>query len=221
MVRGRDTARSPPTRTSRAQGANAVAGNLYITEADLAAVDVKNGGAYVVAQTTSGVNGAKALQAAADRAVAEKRRLFGFYGSGANTCPTARPTAATTRLKGIKGTLESYSKADLDENPTLADMTRAALTVMAAEKGRPFALFVEAGDGRLRAARQQPRQRDRRRPERRGGRARDHRLGGEEQQLGRVGADRDGRPRPLPRHRRPQGARRPAAPSLTRPAPAR
>jgi alkaline phosphatase len=32
------------------------------------------------------------------------------------------------------------------EQPTLADMTRAALTVLAAKPGQPFALFVEAGD---------------------------------------------------------------------------
>src|SRR4029078_12608186 len=47
---------------------------------------------------------------------------------------------------GIRGTAESYSAADREENPTLADMTRAALTVLSARKGQPFALFVEAGD---------------------------------------------------------------------------
>ncbi|MHC5542987.1 alkaline phosphatase, partial [Singulisphaera rosea] len=35
---------------------------------------------------------------------------------------------------------------DLDEQPTLADMARASLTVLAADPKTPFALFVEAGD---------------------------------------------------------------------------
>ena len=39
-----------------------------------------------------------------------------------------------------------HNPTDLRENPSLADMTTAALRVLSAEKGRPFALFVEAGD---------------------------------------------------------------------------
>src|SRR5271166_4628162 len=35
---------------------------------------------------------------------------------------------------------------DRIEQPTLAEMTEAALTVLTAERGRPFALFIEAGD---------------------------------------------------------------------------
>ena len=41
---------------------------------------------------------------------------------------------------------ERYTPADLEENPTLADMTRSALSVLSAKPGQPFALFVEAGD---------------------------------------------------------------------------
>src|SRR5262249_36135348 len=47
------------------QGKNGVPGNLYITDADKAAIDVKRGGKYVVVETAPGVNGARALLDAA------------------------------------------------------------------------------------------------------------------------------------------------------------
>ena len=46
----------------------------------------------------------------------------------------------------LDGRAESYTPGDLVEQPTLADMTRAALTVLGARPAPPFALFVEAGD---------------------------------------------------------------------------
>ena len=45
------------------QGKNWVPGNLYIAEPDLAAIDVKNGGKYVVVHTEPGVDGGRALAA--------------------------------------------------------------------------------------------------------------------------------------------------------------
>jgi alkaline phosphatase len=39
-----------------------------------------------------------------------------------------------------------YTPADRLEQPTLVQMTEAALTVLAARPDQPFALFVEAGD---------------------------------------------------------------------------
>jgi alkaline phosphatase len=65
----------------KAQGKNASRGNLYITDADRAAIDVRNGGRYVVAQTEPGTDGSKTLAAAAGRAIAGGHRLFGFFGS--------------------------------------------------------------------------------------------------------------------------------------------
>lgn len=131
----------------KAQGKNGVADdNQFITAADLAAIDVRNGGKYEVAQTTKGQNGASVLQAASERAAKDGHRLFGFYGTNTNHLPFRTADGGYNPARGIKGTAEKYSQADLDENPTLADMTRAALTVMAAEPGRPFTLFVEAGD---------------------------------------------------------------------------
>ena len=45
-----------------AQGKNGVLGSLFITDADLAAVDIKNGGKYVVVHTEPGVDGGQALK---------------------------------------------------------------------------------------------------------------------------------------------------------------
>ena len=41
---------------------------------------------------------------------------------------------------------EAYSKADVDENPTLAEMTAAALHVLSEPKHKGIWLLVEAGD---------------------------------------------------------------------------
>ena len=41
---------------------------------------------------------------------------------------------------------EVYTPADRVEQPTLAQMTEAALTVLANRPDQPFALFIEAGD---------------------------------------------------------------------------
>ena len=63
-------------------------GSLFITDADLVAVDVKNGGKYVVTHTEPGVNGNQALQRAADLAARHSGRLFGLFGrSGLDHLP--------------------------------------------------------------------------------------------------------------------------------------
>jgi alkaline phosphatase len=41
---------------------------------------------------------------------------------------------------------EWYTPADRVEQPTLAEMTEAALTVLGSRPDQPFALFIEAGD---------------------------------------------------------------------------
>lgn len=135
-----------------AQGQNGVLGGLYITDADLAAVDVKNGGKYVVTHTEPGVTGSQALQRAADLAARQSGRLFGLFGrSGLDHLPfqTADGRYDPAPSIGSKGDLrpaEWYTAADRIEQPTLAQMTEAALTVMGAKRGQPFALFIEAGD---------------------------------------------------------------------------
>jgi alkaline phosphatase len=147
VVLGAGYGQQSPHDTMKGQGKNAVKGqNRYIADNDKAAIDVANGGKYVVVQTTPNANGAHSLAAAASRAAAEGHRLFGFYGTNVSHLPYRTADGNYDPANGIAGTAESYTASDRDENPTLADMTRAAITVLSAEKGRPFALFVEAGD---------------------------------------------------------------------------
>ena len=56
---------------------------------------------------------------------------------------TPRPASADG---GKPAPAESYTPADRVEQPTLAQMTEAALTVLARRPDQPFALFIEAGD---------------------------------------------------------------------------
>jgi len=131
---------------SRKQGKNGRPGPLYITAEDLQTIDVDHGGKYVVAQRTPGRNGAQQLQAAAHQAASQKQRLFGLYGTKYGHLPFRTANGDYRPTWGIGGTTQLYTQADLTENPTLAEMTKAALTVLTAQPGRPFALFSEAGD---------------------------------------------------------------------------
>jgi alkaline phosphatase len=130
-----------------AQGKNVVAGNLYLVDRDKAAIDIKNGGKYVVVETQPDVNGAQALFSAAARAAERGDRLFGFFGSKSfNHLPYRTADGRFDPAPDLNGKFETYSATDLNEQPTLADMTRAALTVVGARKDQPFILFIEAGD---------------------------------------------------------------------------
>lgn len=130
-----------------AQGKNAVQGNLYVTDADRAAVDVRNGGRYVVTGTTPGARGAAVLSEAASLAAGKGLRLFGLFGDkGLGHLPYRTADGRFDPSPDLTGKAEKYTRATLMEQPTLADMTRAALTVLGSKPGQPFALFVEAGD---------------------------------------------------------------------------
>ncbi len=132
---------------SSEQGENFVPGNGCLTDEDLARVDVTNGGKYVVAQRTSGVRGDEGLAQAAQRAAKQGKRLLGFYGIGNAKGHVPYQTAngdfqpAPSRSKKA----EQYTAADIIENPTLAEMTTAALTALAPSE-RGFWLMVEPGD---------------------------------------------------------------------------
>ena len=134
------------------QGQNAVPGNLYLTDADRAAIDVKNGGKYVCVQTETGSNGGQALLGASAKAARTGARLFGFFGAETfdhlpyRTADGRFDPAPSQYEKGIPGPAETSSAADLNAQPTLAQMTDAALGVLSAHPGQPFILFVEAGD---------------------------------------------------------------------------
>ncbi len=132
---------------AKQQGKNAVEGNAFITDGDKAAIDVKNGGKYIVVQTHEKVNGAEALLQAASKAAAEDRRLFGFFGkTGFNHLPYRTADGGHDPVAGITGKPDKYTPDDLTETPKLVDATKAALAVLANKPGKPFALFVEAGD---------------------------------------------------------------------------
>jgi len=134
-------------KSLKAQGRNGVAGGLHVTDADLAAVDAANGGAYRVVHTTPGEAGGVLVRAAAADAAAKGQRLFGLFGSKTlNHLPYRTADGQFDPSPDLDGKAEQYTPADLKEQPTLADMTAAALTVLAAKPGQPFVLFVEAGD---------------------------------------------------------------------------
>jgi alkaline phosphatase len=109
----------------------------------------------VVAQRTAGRRGAELLAAAAHDAAGRGLRLFGFFGTAQGNLPlrtadgrydpAAGPAdAEADRLRKKYGGAIRYSEADLAENPTLADMTRAALDVLGNHER--FWLLVEPGD---------------------------------------------------------------------------
>ena len=131
----------------KAQGKNGVAGALHVTDADLAAIDAAKGGAYRIVHTTPGTAGGPLLRAAAEDAAAKGQRLLGLFGSNAlNHLPYRTADGHYDPAPDLDGKAEHYTAADLKEQPTLADMTAAALTVLGSKPGQSFALFVEAGD---------------------------------------------------------------------------
>lgn len=127
-------------------GKNFVPGNVYLTAADLQTIDVRNGGKYVTSVRTSGANGHQALLQAADQAAEKHSRLLGFYGVGKNKghLPFQTANGDYQPAPGRSGKAEAYTQADLEENPTLAEMTQAALKVL--ETHEKFWLLMEPGD---------------------------------------------------------------------------
>jgi alkaline phosphatase len=141
------------------QGRNFEPGNKYVANSSLTAIDAAAGGRYRVARRTAGRLGAEVLAEAAGDAAERGLRLFGFFGTPQGNLPfrTAdgdfdpgngnpeRPgDAESDRLRKKYGSEIHYSEADVEENPTLADMTRAALGVLG--RRERFWLLVEAGD---------------------------------------------------------------------------
>lgn len=130
-----------------AAGSNFVPGNVYLTDADLASIDVVNGGKFVTSVRTAGVDGRLALQSAAERAAKNQQRLLGFYGVGAYAghLPFATADGDFKPTVGRSNKAEEYSDEDLRENPSLSDMATAAITVLS-KSPKGFWLMVEAGD---------------------------------------------------------------------------
>ncbi|QEH31990.1 Alkaline phosphatase precursor [Aquisphaera giovannonii] len=134
------------------QGKNGVAGPLFITDADRAAVDVRNGGKYVCVHTEPNAEGGKVLRAAAAEAARSKARLFGLFGAKGldhlpyRTADGRFDPAPSLNSKGLPAPAEAYSPTEVLAQPTLVDMAEAAIEVLTAEPEKPFILFVEAGD---------------------------------------------------------------------------
>lgn len=137
------------TKKDAAQGENFVAGNKYLTAEDLAAIDVENGGKYVVAQRTEGVSGKEKLSAAVKQAKADDKRLFGYFGVGGGHLPYQTADGNYDPVDSIGGSkvqkAEVYSKADVHENVNLREMALAAIEVLDARSDQWW-LMIESGD---------------------------------------------------------------------------
>ena len=128
------------------QGKNFVPGNRYLSEADLKQINVKNGGRYEVALRTPGQSGKDVLNQAARRAAEAGTRLFGFFGEAQSAhLPFRTADGEYNPTRGVKYPQETYTPANIKENPTLAEMTEAGLTVLS-QNPKGFWLMVEAGD---------------------------------------------------------------------------
>jgi alkaline phosphatase len=95
---------------------------------------VKSDSEYVFVERTVGVDGGAALTAAAAQAAAGGKKLFGLFGA------TQIATPVVTDNPGAP----AFEKAEV-EDPSLAESTSAALTVLSQDRDG-FFLMVEQGD---------------------------------------------------------------------------
>lgn len=132
------------THRDAAQGQNFVPGNKYVTGDDIRAAAVEGGGRYVIAERTEGREGRDVLAEGVEKAIAGSHRLFGLFGADGGNLPFRTADGGYDPTIDITGTKE-YSEADVRENPTLAELTSAALEVLEKDE-QGFWLLVEAGD---------------------------------------------------------------------------
>ena len=130
--------------TDEYQGDNFLKGNTYLHQEDLRKSDIANGGRYLVAQRTKGMSGREVLMKAAQKASDEDHRLLGFFGVKGGHLPFQTADGGYNPTIDATG-VEKYSEADITENPSLADMTKAALVVLE-QAIDGFWLMIEAGD---------------------------------------------------------------------------
>ncbi|KAA5539932.1 alkaline phosphatase [Roseiconus nitratireducens] len=131
-------------QADKVQGRNFAQGNPYFHQDDLRASDLKHGGRYRVAQRTKGKSGRDLLLETAQQAADHGERLLGFFGTKGGHLPFATADGDFQPTIDVKNA-ERYSPEDVRENPTLADMTEAALLVLE-QSIDGFWLMVEAGD---------------------------------------------------------------------------
>ncbi len=126
------------------QGNNYVPGNKYLADDDIQRIDQVNGGKYVVAQRTPGRAGTEVLAEGVALAAEKRQRFLGFFGTTGGHLPFQTADGRFDPTRGVSS-MDVYEPADISENPSLADMTEAALNLLKTnEKG--FYLMVEAGD---------------------------------------------------------------------------
>jgi alkaline phosphatase len=128
----------------RGQGQNFVPGNQFLTDHDRKNINVAHGGKYRTVERTSGVNGTEALLTAARTAASNNERLFGLFGVDDGHLPYQTADGKYNPTRGVNES-ESYDSSDIDENPTLAVMTQAALRILETND-RGFWMMVEPGD---------------------------------------------------------------------------
>lgn len=131
------------------QGKNYVPGNPYLTQEDLDAIHVANGGKYVIAQRTPGKSGTEVLDAGVKEAIQSGNRLFGYFGVSGGHLPFQTADGKFDPVVSAKSSgpvdAEQYTAEDLHENVTLAQMSVAALDTLQA-KGERWWLMIESGD---------------------------------------------------------------------------
>lgn len=128
------------------QGVNFVPGNRFLADADLEKIKLENGGKYLVVQRTPGKSGGELLEVAAMEAAKNKHRLMGFFGFADNAhLPYQTADGNFNPTRGLDE-IDVYTQADIDENPTLAQMTTAAIQTLHAKSDKGFWLMVEPGD---------------------------------------------------------------------------
>ena len=126
------------------QGRNFIPGNVYLTDESLEKADVATGGKYTVVQRTSGTDGGELLLQSASKAAREGTRLLGFFGVKGSHLPFQTADGKFDPTRGVSKA-HRYKPAEISENPTLADMANAALTVLQENKNG-FYLMLEAGE---------------------------------------------------------------------------
>ena len=125
------------------QGENYVPGNKYLP-ADALEQLAQEKRRYEVVLRTAGKSGNEILQKGALKAKESNIGLFGFFGVKGGHLPYQTANGDYQPTRGASSG-ERYQKSDIEENPTLAEMVAASLTVLSNNK-KGFWLMVESGD---------------------------------------------------------------------------
>lgn len=132
-------------KDDKGQGQNFVPGNRYLAQDDLEAAAKHSAHPYTVATRVPGRHGSEILAAATQDAIANKQRLLAFFGADDGHLPFRTANGDYQPVKDVRKELDVYTADDVVENPTLAEMTTAALDVLDSRSDK-FWLMLECGD---------------------------------------------------------------------------